>query len=267
MTKTAAQAQSDDLTDDSLLGQRVVMRQPRNGYRAAIDPVLLAAAADPKRGATVVDAGIGAGAASLCLLHRRNDIRVIGIEIDQQTCQLAQANAEANGVAARLTLRCGSLRTVVDAMRREAVTVDGVITNPPFLTANQAEDSPLRGRQRSNVESVPLVDWIGACAGLLQRKGTITVIHRADRLDDTIVALHKASCGEVTILPLWPRAGEQARRVIVRARRGIASPARLLPGLVLHGADGQFTPEAERILRDGAGLSLKNSTSAEDSAS
>ena len=80
-------------------------------------------------------------------------------------------------------------------------------------------------------------------------------------------ALRLARCGDVTILPLWPRAGEQARRVIIRARKGVASPARLLPGLVLHDAEGHFTPEAERILRDGAALPLKGSTSAADSAS
>ena len=257
----------DDVTEDRLLGQRVILRQPRDGYRAAIDPVLLAAAVDARRGATVIDAGIGTGAAALCLLHRRPDLTVIGIERDHATGALAEANAAANNVSGRLSVRYGSLDTVAATMRSEAIAVDAIMTNPPYLTANQATDSPSPGRQRANVESYSLSAWIGSCVDLLRHKGAITLIHRADRLDDAIAALRRARCGDVTILPLWTRAGEQARRVIVRARKGVAGPARLLPGLVMHDADGHFTTEAERILREGAALPLKGSTSDTDSAS
>jgi tRNA1(Val) A37 N6-methylase TrmN6 len=42
--------------------------------------------------------------------------------------------------------------------------------------------------------------------------------------------------------------------VIVRARLGGRSPARLSAGLVLHAADGSFTPAAEAIRRGAAAL-------------
>jgi tRNA1(Val) A37 N6-methylase TrmN6 len=57
----------------------------------------------------------------------------------------------------------------------------------------------------------------------------------------------------VTLLPLWPRAGEPAKRVILQARRGAKGPDRVLPGLVLHEGAG-WSAEAERVLRDGAAL-------------
>jgi tRNA1(Val) A37 N6-methylase TrmN6 len=101
----------------------------------------------------------------------------------------------------------------------------------------------------------------------LRAKGALTLVHRADRLDEVILALRRAGCAEIAVLPLWPRAGEDARRVLVRARRGIAGPARLLPGLVLHQADGRFTAAAEAILRDGAALGWKSSTLTPDSPS
>jgi tRNA1(Val) A37 N6-methylase TrmN6 len=64
------------------------------------------------------------------------------------------------------------------------------------------------------------------------------------------------SFGGITIFPLWPARDRPARRVLLRARKSSAEPAALLPGLVLHGADGRFTPEAEAVLRDGCGLDL-----------
>ena len=57
-------------SEDTLLGGRVKLRQPRHGYRAAIDPVLLAAAVPAGHGDTVLDIGCGAGAAGLCILSR-----------------------------------------------------------------------------------------------------------------------------------------------------------------------------------------------------
>ena len=56
------------------------------------------------------------------------------------------------------------------------------------------------------------------------------------------------------MLPLWPRANEAARLVLVRGIKGGRGPFRMLPGMVLHAADGGFTPAAQAILRDGGGL-------------
>lgn len=244
----------DMTTEDRLLGGRVRLRQSRDGYRAAIDPVLLAAAVNVREGASVLDAGSGAGAVSLCLLARRPDLRLTGIEVDGKACALAEANAAMNGVGDRLHIRCGSLGAICSAMAAAGEQMDAVVTNPPYLTEAQADLSPSPDRQRSNVESQGpaggLAGWIAACARPLRRKGALTLVHRADRLDDAILALRAAEFGEIVILPLWPHAGREARRVLVRARKGVAGPARLLPGLVLHQTGGGYTPAAESILRD-----------------
>jgi tRNA1(Val) A37 N6-methylase TrmN6 len=79
-------------------------------------------------------------------------------------------------------------------------------------------------------------------------------VHRADRLADLLMAM--AGLGEIVVFPLWPRACQAAKRVLVRARVASKTPMVLAPGLVLHGADGKFTPETEAILRDGAELPL-----------
>jgi len=51
----------EPFTDNTLLGGRVVVRQPTEGYRAAVDPVLLAAAVPAHGGQHVLDAGCGTG--------------------------------------------------------------------------------------------------------------------------------------------------------------------------------------------------------------
>ncbi|HSR71863.1 MAG TPA: methyltransferase, partial [Kiloniellales bacterium] len=99
-----------------------------------------------------------------------------------------------------------------------------------------------------------LADWIRVALLLLRDGGTLTLVHRADRLDALLAALLAGRAGEIVVFPLWPGPGKSAKRILVRARKGVETPLRLAPGLVLHGPDGRFTPQAEAVLRDGEAL-------------
>ena len=90
---------------------------------------------------------------------------------------------------------------------------------------------------------------------MVREKGTVTFIHRADRID-ALLGQIAGRAGEVVVFPLWPGMGRPASRILVRARKQIAAPARLSPGLVLHEAGGRFTAEAEAVLRGGEALVL-----------
>jgi tRNA1(Val) A37 N6-methylase TrmN6 len=243
---------------DSLLGGRVALRQPASGYRVAIDPVLLAAAVPPAAG-SVLDVGCGVGAASLCYAARVPGARVTGLELRADWAHLAEENARMNGMAGRVDVVCGDLLQPPTAL--ESGSFDEVMANPPYLPVDRAdmrqppEDAP------ATVEGeAKLADWIAFCVGMAGPKGGITLIQRADRLDEILLHLH-GMAGAVTVFPLWPRApgeagGADARRVIVQARKGSKAPMRLASGLVLHRADGAYSDAAERVLRDGASLAL-----------
>ncbi|HUC62361.1 MAG TPA: methyltransferase [Alphaproteobacteria bacterium] len=244
---------ADEITLDRLLGGRVEFAQLAEGYRAAIDPVLLAAALGEPAGEHVLDLGAGAGAASLCLAARVPDCRVTGLERDAVLVRLASENAGRNGFADRLTFVEGDVRAPPASVA--PASFDRVMANPPYLEAARASPSPKPGRATSQVESdAPLEDWIAAALAFARPKGVMTFIHRADRLGDLLAAFG-GKAGEVAIFPLWPMAdGRPAKRVIVRARKGSAAPTRLMPGLVLHEKDGRFTDAAEAILRGAAAL-------------
>jgi len=227
---------SPDAAADALLGGRVRLFQPAAGYRVAIDPVLLAAAVDPGDGATVLDLGSGTGAAALCLAARLETVRVTGLEADPGAVDAARRGAVASGLDARVAFLAGDVAAPPAVLAPGSF--DQVIANPPYLAAGTATRPPDGGKDRANVEgAADLSVWIAT----------------ADRFDALVRAL-APRFGSVELVPLWPRAGEAARRVIVRARLGGRSPARLSAGLVLHAADGSFTPAAEAILRGAAAL-------------
>ena len=240
---------------DTLLGGRVRLTQPDDGYRAAIDPVLLAACIPARAGNRVLDVGAGVGAAALCLTTRRPDIAVVGLELQASLVALAAANIADNAVGDRVTVLAGDL--LAPPVGLEPGGFDHVMANPPFMKAGAHTPPPDAGRAVAHGEgAADLADWLRFCAAMVRPRGTVSLIHRADRLDEVIAGMVACRLGGLVLFPLWPKAGVPARRILVAARRGIRSPARLAPGLVLHEADGRFTAAADAILRHGAALDL-----------
>lgn len=246
---------TDALGENTLLGGRVRLLQPATGYRVAIDPVLLAAAVPAAAGDTVLDVGAGVGAAALCLAARVPDCRISGIEIQRDLVRIAADNVALNDAVGRVDIMTGDLTQ--PPPRLAAGTFDHVMANPPYLAAGRAQPSPDPGKAAASIESAgDLAQWIAFCLRMTRPRGSVTFIHRADRLDGLIAGLHHEA-GAIAVFPLWPDAERTrpAKRVIVQARRGMATPLRLLPGLALHD-DGAYTARAEAVLRDGAGLEL-----------
>jgi tRNA1(Val) A37 N6-methylase TrmN6 len=242
------------LTEDAFLGGRLRLRQPADGYRAAIDPVLLAAAVPAGPGDAVADLGCGVATAGLCLLTRVPGIRVTGLELQPWLAELSRKNARLNGCEGRLRVVTGDVADPPPGLAQAAF--DHVMLNPPYLEPGSARQSSDELRRIATVEGPAGLDrWLACALTLLRPRGSITVIHRADRLQ-ALLSLLGESCGDCAVFPLWPRDGEGAKRILVQARKGSGGPLRVLAGLALHGPDGGYTRRAEAILRDAQGLAL-----------
>lgn len=235
----------DDLTEDGLLGGRIRLLQPRQGFRAAIDPVLLAAFVPARAGQAVLEIGCGTGVAFLCLAARVPGIAVTAVERDAELAALASRNAGLNRVQATVRAEdCCALPALPP--------MDHAMANPPYWTGGTA--SPDAGRRQAAHEDAPLLAWIAALTRPLRHKGTVSLVLPAARLAEAAAGLRDSGCGSVRLLPLWPRAGTPAKRILIQARKGGRGADEMLPGLALHEANGNLTPEAERILRGCEGL-------------
>ena len=252
------------VSDDRFLGDLVKVLQPRTGYRAGVDAVLLAAAVPVANAGKmkILDAGAGVGVVGLCLAARLRQADITMLERVPGLAALARQNAARNGWKPRVRIIEGDLTKPAASLVAGGLTLesfDHVVANPPYHVEGRGTLSPDRLKAGSNAMGIDeLEHWARFLAAAAKPGGSLSLIHRAQALNDLLAVL---SCrfGAITILPLYPRAGSPAKRVIIQGIKGSRAPLSLLPGLTLHEArqeadKNRFTPPAEAILRHGLSL-------------
>ena len=246
---------AEALSQDAFLGGRLTLAQPKTGYRAGIDPVLLAASVPARSGQNLLDLGCGAGAAMLCCAARVPGVALTGLELQPSYAWLAEKNANANGINAEV--HCGDLTQMPEALRQSQF--DHVIANPPYFDRRASTAATDAGRETAMGEATPLSDWVHQAAKRTAPKGTVTMIQRADRLPELLAAFTR-HLGSVELLPLIPRQGKPARLILIRGRKGGRADFRLHDGWLLHegphhdGDRENYTAATACILRDGTPL-------------
>lgn len=246
-----------EVTEDAALGGRIRLRQPRKGHRFGHDAILLAAATDARAGDRVVDFGAGVGAAGIALAARLPNIRVTLAENDSALAGLAEENIRLNQLSDRVNAVQVDVTSAwaLSASGLNAETVAGVMMNPPFNDPAVHRASPDAARARAHVaQADTLATWIGAAQGLLVAGGTLTMIWRADGVDELLARLESAMFGGVRVMPVYPKPDAAAIRVLVCTRKDSRAPAVTLPGLTLNDADNRPSAAAEAVLREGEAL-------------
>ena len=243
-----------DTTLDGILNRRVLIEQPAKGFRVAVDTVLLAAAVPARGGQRALEIGCGVGGAMLALAWMVPGLRIDGIDLQPDLIALCEGNIARNAVQDRVTAACRNVATL-----EVAGIYDHVLMNPPYHDAARHDVSADPSKRRANADAAgELSVWIAQAARALASDGVLTLIHRADRRAE-IEGLLQAQGWVAACLPILPKAGAAPKRILIRAARDLRFlPPWGRPELVLHTAEGRFTPEADALLRDGKALAGAN---------
>lgn len=245
-------------SDDAFLGGALQMLQPKQGYRAGLDAVLLAAAAS-KVDRRMLDVGAGVGVVGHCVARRIPGAHVTMVERDSGLAALARANVARNGLSEHTrVIEADVTRSLGECaeLAKLAESFDCVLANPPY----HAEERGTAARDASKAKAHAMAEgefarWARFMASMARPGGTALVIHKAEALAEVLDAF-SGRFGAVTVLPIHPQADVPATRVLCLGTKGSRAPLQIRAGLVLHGSDGRFRPEVEAILREGAPLPL-----------
>ncbi len=258
MTEAAA---THDVTDDAFLGGALEILQPRSGYRAGLDAVMLAAAVPSLAGRTlrVLDIGAGVGTAGLCVARRLAAAEVTLLERNPSLSELATDNIHRNKLETRVravTASVGASAAEIRAAGLIEESFDCVIANPPYHDKGAGTLATDASKAASHaMDEDELERWARFMARMAVPRGVALMVHKAEALD-RVLAAFETRFGGIRILPLYPRAGAPAHRVIVEGTKGSRAPLQLLAGFVLHLDGNDFTPAAQAILKGGGELSL-----------
>jgi tRNA1(Val) A37 N6-methylase TrmN6 len=242
---------------DAFLGARVTLLQPVGGFRAGSDSVLLAAAVNPLS-TKILELGAGAGAATCCVLADLPRAEAVLVDNNEDILGVAEKNLRQNGFADRagtlfldVTAK-GQTRTAA-GLRTDFFT--SVIANPPFYDSGEGTQSPDAGRAAARHMPAGQIElWAKTAATSGAPGGEVIFIHLARALPELLASLNRRF-GALSILPIVPRAGEPASRVLIRGIKGSRAPVKLLSPLILHLEKGHdFSPQAHNIFSGRARL-------------
>lgn len=243
-----------ELTQDLFLGGALKVHQPKTGYRAGSDTVLLAAAINAQANESVLDVGCGVGVVGLCVARRVIGVRLVGIDLQKDLVDLASQNALENGLSDRAHFFHHDIRNKLP-LEIKGGSFDWVAANPPYY--NLENHDVAKGDQRATSRSLvhgDLNQWVDFCFKMTKPRGHMVFIYPAEHMEKLIGFLVQKKVGGLTLYPLWPKLGHAAKRILILARKGVSSPSKIFPGLILHDDQGNYTSEALKILKDGEKL-------------
>lgn len=262
MEQTSATQDRPLVTNDAFLDGALSILQLRSGYRAGLDAVMLAAAVpgDASRPMRVLDVGAGVGTAGLCVARRLPSAEVVLLEKQRELADLAAENVQHNELAARVRVVTADIGASTAELRAQALVDESfgnVIANPPYHDTDAGTLAPDALKAGAHaMDETGLEAWGRFMARMAAPGGLATIIHKAEALGRVLAAFDQRF-GAIRILPLHPRTGTLAHRVIVQGTKGSRAPLQVLPGFVLHDAGNGFTAAAQDILRRGGALAMR----------
>lgn len=234
-------------TIDYLLDKKICIFQPIDGYRASSDAVLLSSLIDNiKPDESILDVGSGTGGISLCLAHRFKNNTIIGLELQPELAELSNLSAQQNGFTNLKYYNCDIKEKTLPVL---PCSFNHVISNPPY----SLNDMPSPNKSKAlahNHSGLNLESWINFCLKMLKPFGYIYLINRAEAITETLTVLSKKA-GNIQIIPLYSKENQIAKRVMIIAQKDSKTPTKILPPLYTHEKDGNYTKEAQKILREG----------------
>ncbi len=217
-----------------------------------MDSILLGASV-AAQSQTLLDLGSGVGTAALSALAHNPALEARLAEQNPDMLALANDNIAANDMAGRAATLALDVTAAGNARTAAGLRSDyfsTVIANPPFFDAAGGTKAPEQGRAAArHMRDADLDKWVRTAAAAAAPRGEVIFIYRADGLAELLAAFD-ARFGSLTLLPIVPRPGAAASRILLRGIKGSRGPLTLKSPLVLHGAEGHgFLPDVDAIFR------------------
>lgn len=230
------------------INERYKIYQPIKGYRFNMDSLLLAAFARPQQNAEVLDIGTGTGVIPLLLLSKNENLRIVGVEIQETLALLAQKSCEENGLKQLKILHQDVRNLGVDYSNRFQV----VISNPPYFRKNAAILNGDSIKVQARHEITLCLDNVFEIAYRTMRpKGHFYCVYPIGRFLETLQAAKRNKINPLRIRMIHSKKDKKARAFLFMGGKDAGSELKVEKPLILHEEDGSYSKELAYVLEGG----------------
>jgi len=192
--------------------------QDNDGYLFSADSVLLANLAKIGVEDSVIDLGTGSGVLAILTAVKKGAKRVVGIEIDSATADMARRSVKMNKLDDKIAIITGDVKCIKDFVR--AGEFDKAICNPPYFSADDGFGTEgVKATARKQGENT-IDHFVKAGAYALKNGGDFFVVYKADRLVEIATALHENGLEPKHITYVYPKLSKGVDTVIISAKKG-----------------------------------------------
>lgn len=236
------------LTHDSisLRGAGVVtITQQKKGARFNLDSLLLADFCRIKPRDRILEPGSGTGIISLMLAKKFPEARLASVEVEPHAYGILLHNIKSNGLIDSIVPVDRDIRYLNRSIAPDAFDV--IVANPPYTKFGTGRKSPFPQRHTARQDQTASITvWLNLQT-LLKNKGRYILVFPASRAAELISLLRERKLEPKRLRFVYPKASKSASLVLVEAMKSAGSGLEVLPPLIVHEPDGEYTEEMRRI--------------------
>ncbi len=232
----------EKFTVDTLLDPGINISQPEKGYKFSIDPFILAAHVITTENEKIIDIGCGCGIISLILALKSPDLKITGIEIQEELYLCAQKNIRANKLENTINIIHQDIQNINSHDLKGKADI--IVSNPPYKKRGSGRLNPDSQKAIARHEITLDIDMLFKCSSrLLKEKGKLYIIFPAQRLSDLILTMEQNRFFPEFIRFVHIKKKSRAKLMIVCAVKNSNHPHSVLSPFYIYERDNQFSNE------------------------
>ena len=236
-------------TLDDIAGGRLKVFQKARGYRFSLDALLLSHFVSLRPADNILELGTGSGVISLILAGRREDVRISGIDAQEEMVEMAGRSVALNGLGERIEMRPGNVRDVKALFQPRSFDV--VVANPPYRKINSGRINPVKEKALARHEILATAaDFLQAAAYVLKSVGRVCLIYPATRMAELFSSMRVARIEPKKLRIVYSRASALGKFLLVEGIMEGGEELEVLPPLVIYDGKGKYTEEMTDIFRE-----------------
>lgn len=231
--------------DDLQRNHYRIIQNPRK-FCFGMDAVLLSGFVRISPGETVLDMGTGTGIIPLLLAAKTDAAALTGLEIQEESVDMAQRSVALNGLQERVRICRGDIKEA--SVFFGTGSFDVVTSNPPYMIEGHGLVNPASPKAIARHEVLcSFEDVARETAKLVKPGGRFFLVHRPFRLSEIMVTLSRYQLEPKRMQLVYPYVDKEPNMVLLEAVRGGNPRLTVEKPLIVYKEPGVYMPEIYEI--------------------